>query len=68
MAVRKVIELLADSEKSWEDAANNAVKEAAKTLKGINSVYIHDLSATVDKGKISRYRVNARVTFEIKGK
>lgn len=65
MAVKKVIEILADSDKSWEDAANTAVKEAAKTVHGIKSVYIHDLSATVENGQISRYRVNARITFQV---
>ncbi|MCD4736772.1 MAG: dodecin family protein [Bacteroidales bacterium] len=65
MAVLKVIELLASSEKSWEDAAKNAVKEANKSLKGIKSVYIQDLSTTVEDGKIKEFRVNAKITFEV---
>ncbi|MBN1788995.1 MAG: dodecin domain-containing protein [Bacteroidales bacterium] len=67
MAVLKVIELLASSEKSWEDATLNAVKMAAKTVKEIRSVYVQDMSALVKKDKIIEFRVNAKVTFEVLG-
>jgi hypothetical protein len=67
MAVLKVIELLASSEKSWEDATQNAVKMAAKTVKEIRSVYVQDMSAVVKKDKIIEFRVNAKVTFEVLG-
>lgn len=66
MGVLKVIELLSSSEKSWEDATQKAVIEASKTLKGVKSVYIQDFSATVKDGKIESFRVNAKITFEIK--
>ena len=66
MAVMKVIELLADSSKGWEDATQIASMKAAKTVKNIKSVYVAEQSATVDKkGKITRYRVNVRVTFQV---
>ncbi len=65
MTVLKVIELLADSKVSWEDAAHNAVKQAAKTLKNIRSVYIKDHSAVVEENKIVSYRVNVNITFEV---
>jgi dodecin len=65
MAVLKVIELLASSDKSWEEAAQNAVDMASKTVKGIKSVYIQDLSSVVKGDKIVEFRVNAKVTFEI---
>jgi len=65
MAVLKVIELMSSSEKSWEDAAANAVKAAAKTVKEIRSVYIQDMSAVVNKNKITEFRVNAKITFEV---
>jgi len=65
MAVLKVIELLASSEKSWEDAALNAVKMAAKTINGIRSVYVKDMSAVVKGDKISEFRINAKVSFEV---
>lgn len=65
MKVLKVIEVLASSKLSWEDATKNAVKEANKTLKGIRSVYIQDMSTTVKDGEVEEYRVNAKITFEI---
>lgn len=69
MAVMKVIELMAESTKSWEDATQVAVSKAGKSLKGIKSVWIQDQSAHVDKaGKITSYRVTCKVTFEVGGK
>ncbi len=65
MAVLKVIELLASSPKSWEDATLAAVKMASKTVKEIRSVYIQDMSAVTKGNKIVEYRVNAKITFEV---
>lgn len=65
MAVLKVIEIMASSEKSWEDATATAVKTAAKTVKEIKSVYIQDMSAVVNKNKITEFRVNCKITFEV---
>lgn len=65
MAVLKVIEVLASSTKSWEDAASQAVAEAAKTIKGITSVYVQDQSCTVKDGKIEEYRLNLKLTFKL---
>lgn len=66
MAIMKVIEVLGNSNKSWEDAAQNMVKEASKTVKNIKSIYIHEMYATVDGEKISEYRINGKITFEVK--
>jgi len=63
MAVVKVLELLAESEESWEDAARQAVAEATKTVRGISSVYVSDFQATVENGKIKNYRVNVKISF-----
>ncbi|HHY88743.1 MAG TPA: dodecin domain-containing protein [Chloroflexi bacterium] len=63
MAVVKVIELLAQSEKSWEDAAQVAVTEAAKTLRGIQSVYVKEMQAIVENNRITQYRVNVKISF-----
>jgi len=65
MAVLKVIEVLASSEKSWEDATQKAVEQAAKSLKHIRSVYVQEQSAVVKDGKVTEYRVNLKLTFEI---
>jgi len=65
MSVLKVIEIMASSETSWEDATKNAVKTAARTLKGIRSVYIQDQSAVVKDGNIVEFRVNCKITFEV---
>ena len=66
MAVLKVIEILANSDNWWEDAAKKAVAEASKSVKNIKSVYINEQSATVEDGKIKNYRVNVKITFEVK--
>jgi dodecin len=63
--VIKVIELLAESPKSWEDAASVAVAQAAKTLHNIKSIYIENFEAKVEGKKITAYRVNAKISFEL---
>lgn len=66
MAILKVIEVLANSDKSWEDATKKAVKQAAKSVKNIRSVYVQDQSASVVDGEVADFRVNVKITFEIK--
>ncbi len=63
--VVKVIEVLAQSEKSWEDAAKKAVKAASKSIDNIKSIYIVDTSAKVENGRIVQYRINAKISFLI---
>jgi flavin-binding protein dodecin len=63
--VVKVIELMSQSPKSWEDAAQGAVSEATKTLRNIRSIYVKEFTAEVDGGKITNYRINAKVTFDL---
>jgi len=65
MAVLKVIEILSNSDKSWEDATKKAVKHASKSVKNIRSVYVQDHSASVSNGEISEFRVNVKITFEV---
>lgn len=67
MAVLKVIEVLANSDKSWEDATKKAVKHASKSVKNIKSVFVQSQSATVgDDGEVDEFRVNVKLTFEVK--
>jgi len=66
MAVLKVIELLANSDKSWEDAVQNAVAHASKTIRKIRSVNVSNMSVVVgDEGKVTEYRLNVKITFEV---
>ncbi len=66
MAILKVIEVLANSSKSWEDATANAIKRASKSVKNIKSAFVQSQSVTVAGGKIKDYRVNVKITFEVK--
>ncbi|ARV11514.1 dodecin [Gilvibacter sp. SZ-19] len=66
MAVLKVIEVLSNSNTSWEDATKNAVKQAGKSVKNIRSVYVQEQSAIVDKDEVTEFRVNVKITFEVK--
>lgn len=59
----KVIEVLAESDKSWEDAASQAVTRAAKSVHGIKSIYIKDMEAKVEQNTITKYRINAKISF-----
>jgi len=65
MSMVKVIEVLAESSKSWEDAANLAVQKATESLHGIRSIYIQDFQARVEDGRIVSYRVNAKISFAL---
>lgn len=65
MAIMKVLEILSNSNTSWEDATKKAVKEASKTLKNIRSVYVADQSAVVNDGEVTEFRVNLKITFEL---
>lgn len=67
MSVIKVIEVLAQSDKSWEDAAQNAVATASKTVKDIKSIYIENFEAKVENGRITKYRINGKLTFALSG-
>ncbi len=63
--VVKVIEVLSQSNKSWEDAAAKAVKAASKSIDNIKSIYIVDMSAKVEGDAIVKYRINAKISFLI---
>ncbi|PYL55311.1 MAG: dodecin domain-containing protein [Verrucomicrobia bacterium] len=65
--VVKVIELLSESPKGWEDAAQSAIREASRTLRNIRSLYVKEMSAAVENGRITSYRLNSKVTLELEG-
>ncbi|MEM8875131.1 MAG: dodecin family protein [Planctomycetota bacterium] len=63
MSVAKVIELSATSKKSFDNAVENGVKKAAESIRNIKGVWVKEMSADVEDGKISSYRVNIQLTF-----
>jgi len=65
MAVIKVLELMSNSDKSWEDAVEKGIKKATESVKNIRSANISNQSVVVENGKIVEYRVNMKVSFEV---
>ncbi len=65
MSIIKVIEVIASSEKGFEDATRNAVNEASKTVKNIRSINISNMNAKVENNKITTYAVTAKISFEV---
>jgi len=63
----KVLEVIAESEKSFEDAAQQAVREAAKSVGDIKSIWIENFSGVVKGDRIVEYRVNAKISFVVEG-
>lgn len=66
MAIMKVIEVMSNSDKSWEDATKKAVKHASKSVKNIKSVFVQSQSAVVKDDDVTEFRVNLKLTFEVK--
>lgn len=65
MAIVKVIEVIAGSDKSFDDAVQNALKEASKSVKNISSIYVKEMKANVENNQIVSYGVNAKVSFTV---
>ncbi len=63
MSVAKIIEIKASSKKSFEDAIENGVKAASKTLKNVKSAWVSEQDVSVKDGKVDEYRVLLKVTF-----
>jgi len=61
----KVIEVLANSDKSWEDATKKAVKQASKSVKNIKSAFVQSQSVVVKDDEVTEFRVNLKITFEV---
>ncbi len=68
MSIVKCLEVIAQSEKSWEDAAQIALAEVRKTVHGVQSIWVKDLQAIVEGNRITKYRLNAKVSFLIDDK
>lgn len=65
MAILKVIEVMSNSDVSWEEAVKSAVRTTAKTVKNIRSVYVKDQTAHVSGENITDFRVIVKITFEV---
>ena len=63
MAVAKVTEIIASSNKSFDDAVKAGLARADKTLRNIREAYVHNMKVVYDKGAITEYRVGLKVTF-----
>lgn len=65
MGIVKVIEVIATSAVSFEDAVKQGVKEVSKTVRNIDSVYVKDMKAHVKDGEITSYGVVCKVSFRV---
>jgi flavin-binding protein dodecin len=63
MTVVKIIELIGSSANSWSEAAQNAVTEAAKTVKNIKGVHVRRCTAKVKDNKIVEYNADVKIAF-----
>lgn len=65
-SVYKIIDLVGTSEKSWEEAAKNAVETAGKTLEELRIAEVEQLDLKVEKGKVVAYRARVKLSFKVK--
>src|SRR5215208_4609443 len=65
MSIARVTELSATSETSFEDAINEAVARATRTLRGVEGAWVKDMNISIEDGNIKGYRVNLEVTFQL---
>src|SRR6476660_8681973 len=63
MSVAKIIELSCESPKSFEDAIQDGIAKASKTVHNIKSAWVKEQHAVIENGKITMYRVDLKVTF-----
>lgn len=67
MAVARITEVIGSSDKSWDDAVNNALERANKTLRGLTGLEVTKMNAHIEDGKIKEYRSHIRITFILEG-
>ena len=63
MSIARVTELSATSDTSFEDAINQAVARATKTLRGVEGAWVKDMNVMIENGNITGYKVNVEITF-----
>jgi dodecin len=67
MTIARVTEITSSSKKSFEDAINNGVERANKTLKNISGAWVKDQEVGIKNGKVYEYRVKMKITFILEG-
>ena len=67
MSVAKVVTIIGNSNESFAKAADAAVQEAAKTIRGITGADVISMSADVENGRISAYKTTVNVAFAVEG-
>jgi dodecin len=65
MSIARVTELSAISEQGFEDAINQAVARATKTLRGVEGAWVKDMNVMIEDGNITGYKVNVEITFQL---
>lgn len=66
-SIVKVVEVIAQSETSWDDAVKNALTEVSRTVEGITEIWVSSMKAIVENGAIVEYRLTAKVSFVVQG-
>ncbi len=66
-SIVKVVEVIGESDKSFDEAVKNAVRESAKTIKNMKSVWVDNMSGVVESGEVTTFRANVKVSFVIEG-
>jgi flavin-binding protein dodecin len=66
-SIVKVIEVIAQSDKSFSDAVRNGVREVGKTVHEVKSVWVDNFSCHVERGEVTQYRANLKVSFLVEG-
>jgi flavin-binding protein dodecin len=64
-SIVKVIEVIAESDQSWEQAAQSALEHASRTVRNIKSIYVDHLQGVVENNRITQFRLNAKISFVI---
>lgn len=63
--IAKVVEIIGTSDQSWQQAADNALAEAKKTIKHISGIQVGEMSADVQDGEVSGYRTTLKIAFAV---
>ncbi|ATW24078.1 dodecin family protein [Candidatus Formimonas warabiya] len=59
----KVVELIGESNDNWNDAVQQAVKQASRTIPNITGVEVYNLTAGVSAGRLTEYKANVKIAY-----